>query len=52
MFHTRVSKPNPFARAKPDIANVQVYDRLLPVFAQASLYQSRLGDMLAELRRV
>ena len=40
------------ARAKPDIANVQVYDRLLPVFAQASLYQSRLGDMLAELRRV
>jgi xylulokinase len=39
------------ARAKPDIANVQVYERLLPIFAQASLCQSRLGDMLAELRR-
>ncbi len=32
---------------RPEPANVDVYDKLLPVFRQASLDQARLGDALA-----
>jgi len=35
------------AVARPDAKNAQVYQRLLPVFQQASRDQARLGDMLA-----
>jgi xylulokinase len=33
----------------PDPANVNVYNKLLPIFRQASLDQARLGDALAAL---
>ena len=37
------------ATALPDPRHVRVYQRLLPVFRQASADQARLGDLLAAL---
>jgi xylulokinase len=37
------------AVSRPDPANVAVYRLLLPIFRQARLDQSRLGDLLADL---
>ena len=38
------------AVAQPDLSRREVYENLLPMFAQTSRYQSRLGDLLAKVK--